>query len=134
MKPKPSWLVLLLIVLINSCQESQKRNFDIPRDSVGKNTTVSCDSLLTLLVQTSSLDKSEKQGFQVQTDDVVKGVLKIKITNRNELGVDVPIALLDLDIKKRSLTDVTPNHDKPVELRYDTTVFNTIVKNCKVVE
>ena len=40
----------------------------------------------------------------------------------------------NFDIKKKELNDVSPNHDQPIKLRYDTVIFNKLVKNCKVVD
>jgi hypothetical protein len=96
--------------------------------------TISCDSLLTLLVETSSLDKKYIQGFKVQQDDVSDGILKIKITNKNEEGNDIALVWLDLDLKKKLLNDVTPDADKPIKLKYDTIIFNKILEKCRLIE
>ena len=53
--------------------------------------------------------------FQVQASEVADGILKIKITNKNELGIDVPLIWLDLNIKKKELNDVTIDPERPIK-------------------
>jgi len=96
--------------------------------------SISCDSLLTLLVLSSSLDTMFKKGLSVVPDGVIKGVLSIKITRKNEFGDDKTFALLDFDMGKKQLNDVTASPDHPTKLQYDSIIFNSITKNCRLVE
>jgi hypothetical protein len=105
---------------------------NVGRPSPGK--YLSCDSLLSVLVMTSSLDRDKKNGFNVKVDEVVDGVLKLKIVNTNEYKMDVPIGWIDFDMKRASLKDVSPDHDSAINLTYDRSIFNLIRKNCQVIE
>jgi hypothetical protein len=93
----------------------------------------SCTDLLTLLIKTSSFDTAlKKLDYSVRVDQVTNGVVTIELTTKNtERNEDVALSWIELDINKNELRDVTVDPDKPVQLKYDTSLFKKVVAHCK---
>jgi hypothetical protein len=98
-----------------------------------KDSTFSCHELLLLLVKSSSFDPEMKRlRFDIRIDEVVKGVATLELTIKNEeRNEDVALSWLEMDFNKKELRDVTVDPDKPIQLKYDSSLFRKVVENCK---
>ena len=95
---------------------------------------LSCDSLMTLLVHSSSLADKVKAGSLVRSDEGERGKITVILINQNELGMYIPVTWLVLNLKDRVLSEVSPIHRDPIQLTYDTAIYNRIARNCRVIE
>jgi hypothetical protein len=101
-------------------------------DSI-ENSHPTCLDMLTSLIKTSSLDASlQKLNYNARVDQVNNGVVTIELTIKNtERNDDVPLRWLELDSNKNELRDVTIDPDKPIQLKYDTSLFKKITTHCE---
>lgn len=99
-----------------------------------KASTFSCQDLLLLLVKSSSFDsKMKKLKFDIRIDKFVGGVATIELTiKNNERNEDVALSWLEMDVNKKELRDVTIDPDKPIVLKYDSSLFRKVIENCKL--
>jgi hypothetical protein len=99
-------------------------------DTGGRN--LSCNDLIILLIKKSSFDPElKKLNFKVWIDHVENGIMSIELTLKNkERNDDVPLSWINLDKNKMELLDITVDIDNPKKLRYDSTLFKKIIKNC----
>ena len=93
-----------------------------------------CHQLLVALIKSSSIDpKIKKFKIKVWVEEVKDGIAKLEVTIRNtERHDDVPISWVEMDFNKKELRDITVDIDKPVLLKYDSTLFRKIDKECRV--
>jgi hypothetical protein len=114
---------------LNSIKD-EKSIFGEPKDR----TELSCDSLMTLLVHSSSLDDKVKSGSLVRADEEEQGKIIVIVINKNETGIYIPVKWLELNLNNRILNDISPILQHSIQLTYDTTIYNRIAKNCRVIE
>jgi hypothetical protein len=97
-----------------------------------KNATVSCDSLLTLLIKSSNIENIK--GLSSKANGFNKGVLSIKIYYFNpEVSQEMTYETLLLNIREKQLIEFKDNGSR-IFLKYDTTIFNRLISNCNFYE
>lgn len=153
-------IVLFMIVALISCRESTTQLNNVTKslqvDSSMKEITspdtikkvnyinkdllqtedsiFSCHELLLQLIKSSSFDPESKSlKFDVRIDKFIKGVATIELTIHNaERNEDVALSWLEIDVDKKQLRDITIDPDKPISLKYDSSLFRKLVENCKL--
>jgi hypothetical protein len=105
----------------------------IKKDTLVNDSSVSCMGLLTKLIKTSSFNPAlQKLNYNVRVDEVTNGVISIELTTRNtEMNQDNALSWIEMDTSRNELRDVTVDPDKPIQLKYDTSLFKKIVVHCK---
>jgi hypothetical protein len=97
-----------------------------------RDTPFNCEEALHALVNSSFRSELKQFGFKVFVDTVNADSAILEITHRNEeRGDDVPIGWLKIDFNKNQLFDLSGDSDKPVELTYDTILYQKIIRNCR---
>jgi hypothetical protein len=111
---------------------------DVPRSlpdssnyKVATDTAIDCDKALHELINASSFDPEIKKiGFNIFVDTVNADSALLEITHTNEeRGDDVPISWIKIDFNSKQLFDISG--EDPVELKYDTILYQKLMKNCR---
>jgi len=102
----------------------------------GPDTSV-CGKLLTDFMRRSSfeppVDGVDKNTLSTELDGVEDSVLHIKVLYRDSSSY-IPYGWLNFDLRSRSLTDVSPTHDEPFQLSFDSTSVEALLEQCSFTE
>jgi hypothetical protein len=111
-----------------------KNKVDSLKDNQYNNLT--CDELIVLLIKKSNFDPAmKKMKFNARVDRIDGRIISIELTTKNEeRNDDVPLSWIDLDKTKKELRDVTVDPDNPINLKYDSVLFNKVLQHCTTLE
>jgi hypothetical protein len=112
-------------------QLSTKDSINVANEKI--NSQSSCEDNLIALLKVSSLNTDVKRlDFKINIEKIQNQVATIQLTVKNEeRGDDMTITWIELDAKKMELRDITIDPDKPVKLKYEKALFETVVYSCK---
>jgi hypothetical protein len=99
------------------------------KEEILSESTLSCEDVISKLIIGSNLKQELKQ-FNIGIDEIDSNVITIKMFNTNDLGVDVPIALLQIDGNKKELRDITADLENPKKLRFQMKYMDLILEKC----
>lgn len=95
-------------------------------------TAFDCVKALHTLVYGALTTSLKDAGFEVWVDIVNADSAILEIVHRNEeRGDHVPFNWLKIDFNKNQIIDLSADSDKPVELTYDTILYQKIMKTCR---
>jgi hypothetical protein len=105
---------------------------DSTLNSKKTDTAFDCVKGLHALVYSALTTPLKDAGFAVWVDTVNADSAILEIVHRNEeRGDHVPFNWLKIDFNKNQIIDLSADADKPVELTYDTILYQKIIKNCR---
>lgn len=114
--------------ITNAQQLSADRRFN----SEKADTSFDCVKALHALVYSALKTPLKEFEFTVWVDTVNADSAILEIVHRNEeRGDDVPFNWLKMDFKNNQIIDLSADSDKQVALRYDTILYNKIIKHCR---
>ena len=95
-------------------------------------TAFDCVKGLHALVYSALTTPLKDAGFAVWVDTVNADSAILEIVHKNEeRGDHVPFNWLKIDFNKNQIIDLSADAEKPVELKYDTILYQRIIKNCR---
>jgi hypothetical protein len=123
-------------IIASDTSDADKVKVNTSNNYINTTRDLNCDDLLVLLIKGSSIDPEvKKMKFSARVDEINDLFLRIELTiKNNEREEDVPLSWVEIDKNKRELKDVTVDPGKPILLKYDSAVFNEVLKGCKLAE